>query len=65
MAFSTARNVTSGGRVLMCGAFLEPVRSVFFVAAVYLLDQHVRDILFPFNYSGVLQAALPEVSGGI
>lgn len=26
MAFSTAKSAASGGRVLMCGASLEPVR---------------------------------------
>lgn len=28
MAFSTAKSAASGGRVLMCGASLEPVRFV-------------------------------------
>lgn len=74
MAFSTANSAASGGRVLTCGASLEPVRSggaSLHSVAVCNMDAltifgkaHSHNAPFPFA-PGVLQAAVPEVSAGV
>lgn len=74
MAFFTANSAASGGRVLMCGASLEPVRSAG--ASPQLVSVYCMDRLTVFGKSrfhnasfplapGVLQAAVPEVSAGV
>lgn len=49
----------------MSGAFLEPVRSVRDPALTTAYDQLTMGIFIMLILSGVLQAAMPEVSGGV
>lgn len=68
MAFSTANSAASGGRVLMCGASLEPVRSADAPKLSVSFKRESTDrshfASFPLAL-GVLQAAVPEVSAGV
>lgn len=44
MAFSTAKSATSGGRVLMCGASLEPVRLAVCSASMPTIHNNINYI---------------------